>query len=40
MAKLANLVGGTWVNTNPKLVVEVRYDWAFGKKAIRGMSAQ
>jgi uncharacterized protein YndB with AHSA1/START domain len=29
-------VGGTWVNENPKLVVEFRWEWAFGHKAIRG----
>jgi uncharacterized protein YndB with AHSA1/START domain len=37
MAKLSQLVGGTWVNTDPKFVVEVRYEWAFGEKAIRGL---
>ena len=37
MAKLSQLVGGTWVNTDPKFVVELRYEWAFGKKAIRGL---
>jgi uncharacterized protein YndB with AHSA1/START domain len=37
MAKLSRLVGGTWVNTEPKFVVELRYEWAFGKKAIRGL---
>jgi uncharacterized protein YndB with AHSA1/START domain len=37
MAKLSQLVGGTWVNTDPKFVFELRYEWAFGKKAIRGL---
>ena len=37
MAKLAQLVGGTWINQDPKFVVELRYEWAFGKKAIRGL---
>jgi uncharacterized protein YndB with AHSA1/START domain len=36
MAKLSQMIGGTWVNSNPKFVVEFRYDWAFDKKAIRG----
>src|ERR1039457_3063977 len=36
MAKLSELVGGTWVNQDPKFVIEFRYEWAFGKKAIRG----
>ena len=31
------LVGGTWVNQDPKFVIEFRYEWAFGKKAIRGL---
>jgi uncharacterized protein YndB with AHSA1/START domain len=35
--KLSQLVGGTWINENPKFVVEFRYDWAFDKKAIRGL---
>jgi uncharacterized protein YndB with AHSA1/START domain len=37
MAKLSQLVGGTWVNTDPKFVVEVRYEWAFARKVIRGL---
>ncbi len=37
MAKLAQLVGGTWINQDPRFVVELRYEWAFGKKAIRGL---
>ena len=37
MAKLSQLVGGTWINTDPKFVVENRYEWAFGKKVIRGL---
>lgn len=38
MAKLSNLVGGIWTNTDPKYVVENRFEWAFGKKVIRGLS--
>ena len=38
MAKLSQLVGGTWINTDPKFVVENRFEWAFGKKVIRGLS--
>jgi uncharacterized protein YndB with AHSA1/START domain len=37
MAKLSQLVGGTWINTDPKFVVENRYEWALGKKVIRGL---
>ena len=37
MAKLSQLVGGTWINTDPKFVVENRYEWAFGNKVIRGL---
>jgi uncharacterized protein YndB with AHSA1/START domain len=37
--KLSQLVGGTWVNENPKFVVEFRYEWAFDKKVIRGLGA-
>ena len=37
MAKLSQLVGGTWVNEDPKFIVEFRYEWAFGNKAIRGL---
>ncbi len=37
LSKLSQLVGGTWVNENPKFVVEFRYEWAFAKKAIRGL---
>ena len=37
MAKLSQLIGGTWVNTDPKFVFELRYEWAFGNKAIRGL---
>ena len=36
MTELSRLVGGTWVNSNPKFVVENRYEWAFGGTAIRG----
>jgi uncharacterized protein YndB with AHSA1/START domain len=37
LAKLSQLVGGTWVSVNPKFVVEFRYEWAFGEKAIRAI---
>jgi len=37
LARLSQLIGGTWVSDDPKFVVEFRYDWAFGKKAIRGL---
>jgi uncharacterized protein YndB with AHSA1/START domain len=37
MAKLSQLVGGIWVNTDPKFVVEIRYEWAFANRAIRGL---
>jgi uncharacterized protein YndB with AHSA1/START domain len=37
LAKLSQLIGGTWVNSNPKFVVEFRYDWAFDKQAIRAL---
>jgi uncharacterized protein YndB with AHSA1/START domain len=38
MARLAQLVGGTWVNTDPKFIVENRFEWALGNKVIRGLS--
>ena len=38
MARLAQLVGGLWVNTDPKFVVENRFEWALGNKVIRGLS--
>jgi uncharacterized protein YndB with AHSA1/START domain len=38
MAKLAQLVGGTWINSDPKFVVENRFEWALGGKVIRGLS--
>ena len=38
MAKLAGLVGGTWVNSDPKFVVENHFEWAFGNKVIRGVN--
>lgn len=38
MAKLSQLVGGTWINTDPKFVVENHFEWALGKKVIRGLS--
>jgi uncharacterized protein YndB with AHSA1/START domain len=37
MARLSQLVGGTWVNEDPKFIIEFRYEWAFGNKAIRGL---
>jgi uncharacterized protein YndB with AHSA1/START domain len=37
LAKLANFVGGAWVNDNPKFKVEFRYAWAFNKTAVRGV---
>jgi uncharacterized protein YndB with AHSA1/START domain len=37
MAKLSQLVGGTWINTDPKFVVENHFEWALGKKVIRGL---
>ncbi len=38
MAKLAELVGGTWINSDPKFVVENHFEWAFGNKVIRGVN--
>ena len=37
MAKLSQLVGGTWINKDPKFVIEFSYEWAFDHKAIRGL---
>ena len=37
MAKLSQLVGGTWTSEDPKFVVEFRYEWVFDHKAIRGL---
>jgi uncharacterized protein YndB with AHSA1/START domain len=37
LAKLSQLVGGTWINDNPKFVVEIQYEWAFANRAIRGL---
>jgi hypothetical protein len=37
MAKLSQLVGGTWKNNDPKFVAENRFEWAMGKKVIRGL---
>jgi uncharacterized protein YndB with AHSA1/START domain len=37
MAELSRLVGGIWVNDNPKFVIENRYEWGFGGTAIRGI---
>jgi uncharacterized protein YndB with AHSA1/START domain len=36
MVKLADLIGGVWVNSDPKFVVENRFHWAFDNKVIRG----
>ena len=38
MAKLAQLVGGTWINTDPKFIVENHFEWALGGKVIRGLN--
>jgi uncharacterized protein YndB with AHSA1/START domain len=38
MAKLAQLVGGTWTNMDPKFVVENHFEWTFGNKVIRGVN--
>jgi uncharacterized protein YndB with AHSA1/START domain len=35
-AKLAQLVGGTWVGEDKRFPVESRYEWAFNKTVIRG----
>ncbi len=35
-AKLADLVGGVWVNHDPKFKVENQFAWAFNNKVIRG----
>jgi hypothetical protein len=36
LVKMASMIGGIWTNDNPKFLVEFKYDWAFGKKAVRG----
>ena len=36
-AKLAQFLGGTWTNDNPKFVIEFRYEWVLNKTAIRGI---
>ncbi len=36
LAKLSQLVGGSWVTENPQMVVEFRWEWAFDHKVIRG----
>jgi uncharacterized protein YndB with AHSA1/START domain len=38
LAKLAPLVGGVWINDDPKFVVENRFTWAFDNTVIRGRS--
>jgi uncharacterized protein YndB with AHSA1/START domain len=35
-AKLAQLVGGTWVGEDKRFPVESRYEWAFNETVIRG----
>lgn len=35
LAKMAEFVGGTWVNDNPDFKIEIRYEWVFNKTAIR-----
>jgi uncharacterized protein YndB with AHSA1/START domain len=37
LAKLSQLVGGTWVGGDDRFVIEHRYEWAFDKTAIRGL---
>jgi uncharacterized protein YndB with AHSA1/START domain len=37
LVKLSRLVGGTWINEDPKFVVEFHYEWSFNHKAIRGL---
>lgn len=37
LATLSNLIGGVWTNDDPKFKIEFRYDWVFGKSAIRGL---
>jgi len=39
LAKLSQLVGGTWVNNDPKMRIEFRHQWAFGNKIIKGQGA-
>jgi uncharacterized protein YndB with AHSA1/START domain len=36
LAKLSELIGGTWVNDNPKFRIELRYEWAFNQTVVRG----
>jgi uncharacterized protein YndB with AHSA1/START domain len=38
MASLSQLIGGTWVNTDPRFVIENRYEWSFGATVIRGFA--
>jgi uncharacterized protein YndB with AHSA1/START domain len=37
LARLSNLVGGTWVGGDEKFGVDFRYEWAFDRAAIRGL---
>jgi uncharacterized protein YndB with AHSA1/START domain len=37
LAKLSEMIGGTWTNDNPKFKVEFRYEWTFNKTAVRGL---
>jgi uncharacterized protein YndB with AHSA1/START domain len=36
LARLSQLIGGTWANDDPKFRIEHRYEWAFDKTVIRG----
>ena len=38
LVKLSPLVGGVWVNDDPKFVVENRFTWAFNNTVIRGQA--
>src|ERR1700686_1145016 len=37
LAKLSGMIGGVWVNNDPKFKVEFRYEWAFDMTAVRGI---
>jgi uncharacterized protein YndB with AHSA1/START domain len=37
LRKFAEMVGGVWTNNNAKFRVEFRYDWAFGRTAVRSI---
>src|ERR1700746_4059582 len=36
LAKLAQMIGGTWANDNPRFQVEFRYEWVLDHTALRG----